>query len=202
MMAGFRRWRARLFWKWRFGLWPSERRAWAPRRRGRAALVLLLLLVGLLGAGGLALLWFDRAASETDVAGPAGVTDADTLAVGGRIVRLHGVDAPELRQTCRRADGSVWPCGQMAAAALALQLGGRPVLCRLRGNDRYGRAIGRCWAEGEEINAWLVREGWAVAYARYSWRYLPQQTLAWWEGRGIWQGSFDTPEDWRRAQQR
>lgn len=201
MMTGFRRWRARLYWKWRYGLWPAERRGWRPRRRGRGVVVLLLLVVALgVGAG---LLWLaDGSPSAAEVAGPAGVTDADTIAVGGRIIRLHGLDAPELSQTCRRADGTAWPCGQMAAAALALRLRGEPVVCRVSGRDRYGRSLGRCWAGDDDINAWLVREGWAVAYTRYSWHYLPQQALAWWDGRGLWQGSFQHPEDWRRANAR
>lgn len=161
--------------------------------------MLLLALTGLLAIGGVALVLFDRPGSASEVSGPAAVTDADTLAVGGRVIRLDGLDAPELRQTCRRADGGVWPCGQMAAAALALRLRGESVRCRLLGTDRFNRALGRCRAGGDEINAWLVREGWAVAYTRYSWRYLPQQAMAWWEGRGLWQGSFEAPEDWRRA---
>ena len=201
MMAGFRRWRARLYWRWRYGLWPAERRGWRPRRRVRGG-VMLLLLVGALGAGA-AWLWVTGSSRlAVEIAGAAGVTDADTLVVSGRIVRLDGIDAPELRQTCRLADGSPWPCGQMAAAALTLRLRGAAVRCRLSGADRYGRALGRCWAGEDEINAWLVREGWAVAYTRYSWRYLPQQALAWWEGRGLWQGSFQHPEDWRRANPR
>lgn len=201
MMAGFRRWRARLYWKWRYGLWPSERRRWGPRRRIRPAMLLLVLVV-LLGAGGVALFLFDRPGAMSEVAGAAGVTDADTLTVAGRIIRLYGLDAPEIRQTCRRADGSAWPCGHMAAAALTLRLRGEAVRCRLLGADRFNRDLGRCWVAGDEINAWLVREGWAVAYTRYSWRYLPQQALAWWEGRGLWQGSFQYPEDWRRANSR
>jgi endonuclease YncB( thermonuclease family) len=197
MMAGFRRWRARLAWKLRYGPLPSERRRWGPRRRLRPGM-LLLALVGLLLAGGLALFLSEGPDAAGEVAGTAVVTDADTLTVGGLIIRLHGLDAPELRQTCRRADGSPWPCGREATAALAQRLRGGTVRCRLLGTDRFGRALGRCWAGGEEINAWLVREGWAVAYTRYSWRYLPQQALAWWEGRGIWQGGFEAPEEWRR----
>ena len=194
MMAGFRRWRARLSWRWRLRWLPRLFPCWRPRPRR-----LLALLVAALALGGAALLLFDRPGTATEVGGAADVTDADTLSVAGRVIRLDGLDAPELRQTCRRADGAAWPCGQMAAAALSLRLQGGAVRCRLAGEDRYGRALGRCWAGGEEINAWLVREGWAVAYTRYSWRYLPQQALAWWEGRGIWQGSFETPEEWRRV---
>lgn len=184
-----------LVFRWRYGRRPG----WRPRRRGRVA----LLLAGLSLAGGAFVLSLViHSGAATEVAGTAAVTDADTLSVAGQTIRLFGLDAPELRQTCRRADGAAWSCGQMAAAALAAQLRGKAVRCRLLGEDRFGRSLGRCWSGGEEINAWLVREGWALAYTRYSWRYLPQQTLAWWEGRGIWQGDFDAPEEWRRGQAR
>lgn len=194
MMAGLRRWRGRLYWRWRLRWLPRLFPPW--RRRPRR---LLALLAAVLVAGSVALFLFDRSGAASELAGPAGVTDADTLTIGGRAIRLDGLDAPELRQTCRRADGAAWPCGQMAAAALAVRLRGEEVRCRLLGEDRFGRALGRCQAGGEEINAWLVREGWAVAYTRYSWRYLPQQAQAWWAGRGIWQGSFEAPEEWRSA---
>jgi endonuclease YncB( thermonuclease family) len=197
MMAGFRRWPARLYWTWRIWLWERERR----RRRGALRLVLLLLVLASL-AGGIALWLAGPPGASAEVTGPAGVTDGDTVTVGGRVIRLDGIDAPELRQSCLRSDGSAWPCGQMAAAALATRLGGEAVRCRLVGTDRFDRALGLCRAGGDDINAWLVREGWAVAYTRYSWRYLPQQAIAWWEGRGIWQGSFQHPEEWRRANPR
>lgn len=200
MMTGFRRWRARAYWRWRIWRWERGRRRARLFRSVRGWLVGLA-VVGLLG--GLAVwLLSEDGPPGVELAGLAGVTDGDTLSIGGRVIRLDAVDAPELRQACRRADGSPWPCGQMAAEALALRLRGEPVVCRVSGSDRYGRSLGRCWAGGEDINAWLVREGWAVAYTRYSWRYLPQQALAWWEGRGLWQGSFDHPEDWRRANPR
>ncbi|MCX7684411.1 MAG: thermonuclease family protein [Acetobacteraceae bacterium] len=195
MMTAFRRWRTRLYWTWRVWRWERERR----RRRGRWGLALVV--AALAAAAGLAgLSGAFRGAGE--IVGPAAVTDGDTLAIAGHPVRLDGLDAPELRQNCRRSDGSPWPCGQMAAEALSLLLRGEPVVCRVSGADRYGRSLARCWSGGEEINARLVREGWAVAYTRYSWRYLPQQALAWWEGRGIWQGPFEHPEEWRRANQR
>ena len=82
--------------------------------------------------------------------------------------------------------------------ALRAFLRDRPVACTASGHDRYGRVIGRCSVGGEDLGAWLVSEGLAVAYTRYSWRYLPQEARARWEGRGLWGGRFDTPEDWRR----
>ena len=126
------------------------------------------------------------------------VSDGDSLWVrpldGGapRRVRLQGIDAPEICQ----------PGGRAARDALAARLERATVTVRPQAEDDYGRQLAVIVWRGEDINRWLVREGWAVAYTRYSWRYLPQQALAWWEGRGIWQGRFDTPEDWRRANQR
>jgi endonuclease YncB( thermonuclease family) len=51
--------------------------------------------------------------SYADVAGPATVIDGDTVVITQRI-RLQGIDAPELHQTCT-AYGQQWACGRTAA---------------------------------------------------------------------------------------
>jgi len=130
------------------------------------------------------------------LSGPAVVQDGDTIMVGGHRIRLHGVDAPELDQTCMRS-GMAWPCGREAALALARRVQGREVSCRGVELDRYGRLVARCSVDGESLNGWLVREGWAVAYRRYSNDYLLEEWTAWWHGRGLWAGTFDPPEVWR-----
>ncbi len=130
------------------------------------------------------------------VEGPALVHDGDTLTVAGRRIRLHGVDAPELDQTCQR-DGVAWPCGRDAAFTLGQRVAGRLVSCRTIEPDRFGRLVAHCTVEGESLNRWLVREGWAVAYRRYSHAYVLDEWIARWHGRGLWAGSFERPEDWR-----
>jgi endonuclease YncB( thermonuclease family) len=134
-------------------------------------------------------------------AGLVRVIDGDTISLAGQRIRLEGLDAPELAQACTR-DGVTWPCGRDAALALNQRLQGRTVTCIVSGQDRFDRNLARCHDAGGDIGAWLVQEGLAVAATRYSWRYLPEEIAARWHGRGLWAGSFDRPEDWRRANPR
>jgi endonuclease YncB( thermonuclease family) len=158
-----------------------------------------LALVVVLGAG-LALLADLLPSGEgADLAGVARVVDGDTLDLAGQRVRLHGVDAPESRQSCERG-GAPWPCGTEATAALRRFLDGREVRCAALDRDRYGRVVARCRAGEEDLGAWLVRRGLAVAYTDFSWRYLPQEWLARWDGQGVWAGPFERPAEWRRYQ--
>lgn len=133
------------------------------------------------------------------IAGPARVVDGDTLEVSGAHVRLEGIDAPERGQTCRRGPaGEGYRCGLAASAALARLIAGRPVRCGPTGTDRYGRTLAVCWAGQTDIGAALVRSGWALAYVRYSTRYVGEEAEARAAGRGMWGGTFQPPWDWRR----
>ena len=134
-----------------------------------------------------------------DMTGTASVVDGDTIEVHDQAIRLHGIDAPESRQTCT-AEGKPWRCGQKAALALADKIGRRPVTCRERDRDRYERVVAVCSVGEIELNGWLVREGWAMAYRKYSLDYVPAENAARAEKRGIWKGEFDPPWEWRKAQ--
>ncbi len=133
--------------------------------------------------------------------------DGDTLAqssaTGSARWRLHGIDAPELAQTCQDAAGADWPCGRAAQARLAQMIEGRAIECQAMGRDRYSRSLGRCWAiqaDGSRIDlsAALTREGLALAYTRYSREHEADQAAAQAAGRGIWAGESQAPEDFRR----
>ncbi len=132
------------------------------------------------------------------VVGRASVVDGDTLEIQGIRIRLWGVDAVESSQTCRYGDGRVWPCGRQAAFALADFIGQRTVRCERRDTDRYGRMVAVCWVGEVEINRWLVAQGWALDYAQYSaGAYRAAQEEAKRAKRGIWQGSFLPPWEYR-----
>jgi endonuclease YncB( thermonuclease family) len=141
----------------------------------------------------------DTTSGPYDIEGRAEVTDGDTLNINGQRIRLHGIDAPESAQSCTTASGGSYSCGRDSTRALEEKTKGRYVSCERRDVDRYGRMVAVCYAKGENLNHWMVSEGWAVAYTRYSWAYVPAETKARLTGRGIWAGEFTTPEDWRRS---
>jgi len=132
--------------------------------------------------------------------GVASVIDGDTLEIREQSTRLHGIDAPESRQLCATAEGQRWRCGQQAALSLVDRIVHGQVSWTVRDIDRYGRFIAVCHQHGTDLNGWLVREGWAVAYRRYSRDYIRDETEANSARRNIWSGRFDMPWDWRRAQ--
>jgi len=75
--------------------------------------------------------------------------------------------------------------------------GGRSVACEGRDIDRYGRIVAVCRAGSEDLNAWMVSEGWALAYRYYSLDYVSQEDRARAAGRGLWRGEFTPPWEWR-----
>lgn len=132
--------------------------------------------------------------------GRATVTDGDTITVAGKRIRLWGLDAPESAQQCTGRDGRLWPCGRRAAAALDEHVFNRTVHCTQKDTDRYGRIVAECFVQGRSINRWLVSTGWAVAYREYSTAYVADENAARGQRRNIWQGPFQMPADYRRAQ--
>lgn len=137
-----------------------------------------------------------------DLTGRASVIDGDTIEVQGQRIRLNGIDAPESWQTCINATGRVYGCGKDAAFALADFLdASQPTTCLAVSKDRYRRTIADCFrADHKPVNGWLVRQGWAVDWPRYSkGEYAGEQDEARLAKRGIWQGEFQMPCEARAA---
>ena len=131
------------------------------------------------------------------ISGIARVIDGDTIEVGGKHIRLNGIDAPESKQTCE-ANGQSYACGEQATEALIVLLGARPVECTENGRDRYQRIIATCYVDSTDLSSWMVEHGWAVAYRKYSLKYVNAEDSARSAKLGIWAGTFEMPENWRR----
>ena len=131
------------------------------------------------------------------------ITDADSLRAGPVRLRLFGIDAPEMRQSCADKGGQAYACGKAARDWLVAFLPEGAVLsCDLLDQDRYGRLITRCFYQGHDIAARLVAAGWALAWQRYSEDYVPVQARARDRKAGLWAGQFEPPWDWRQRKKK
>lgn len=167
---------------------PARRRSggWI-RRIAEAGLALLFL-----GGVAVAVAALDRSNLER-IDGNVTVNDGDSLTIDGRRIRLVGIDAPELDQTCTDAAGRDYACGRRARSALAALVARGKVRCESAQRDRYDRLLAVCYADRVDINAAMVEAGWAVSYGDY----LLVETQAREAGSGLWAGRFDSPRDWR-----
>jgi endonuclease YncB( thermonuclease family) len=130
--------------------------------------------------------------------GSATAADGDSLVLGSQRVRLFGIDAPELDQTCH-TNGTAWQCGDEAKQKLNELVVGQRVDCQITGMDQYGRSLGKCSTEFLELNEALVELGWAVAYREYSLDYVEAEARAKLRKAGIWSSTFTTPSAHRLA---
>ncbi|MEO5373562.1 MAG: thermonuclease family protein [Alphaproteobacteria bacterium] len=165
-----------------------------------AILTSMTVLVSLLSAVALA--------EVPGVSGMPCVTDANTLVIngkrrtgrceGGTPVRLFGMDAPDLAQTCHDAQEREWMCGRAAAANLLEMVKGRAVDCRGNSKDPQGRLVATCHVGETDVAREMVRQGWGLAHGRESHQYQSDESDAHAAGRGIWGSRFEVPAEWRR----
>ena len=127
--------------------------------------------------------------------------DGDSLRAAGKEIRLAGIDAPELLQTCRDQHGATWACGRHAHDFLRSLVSRGNVTCASNSTDRYGRTLATCSAgDVGDIGDAMVRSGYAVSFMGV--RYWAAEVEARYHKRGIWSGSFESPSDWRRRHPR
>ncbi len=136
---------------------------------------------------------------EVITASVAQVKDGDTIVITGKTFRLHGIDAPEYRQICKDAKGSDWPCGKAARSQLDAYVQSGSIVCEPRAEDKYGRKVAKCAsATVPDLAEAMVQSGMAISPAeRGAGPYEEASDAAKAAKRGIWQGSFDNPADYR-----
>ena len=144
---------------------------------------------------------------EKIILGKAEIIDGDTIKINKKKIRLFGIDAPEKEQICKKIYVSFfilnfqkkYKCGEKSTLALSKKLKNENVRCIIeKKKDRYNRNIGTCYVKNQDINSWLVKNGYAIAYTRYSKKYVLDEQYAKENKLGIWRGTFIEPEKWRR----
>lgn len=133
------------------------------------------------------------------VEGVVRVIDGDTLDVGGVRVRLHGIDAPEIGQTCQTSQGQDWDCGTWASRAARARYQGVRASCDAVDRDHYDRVVATCRVGGRDMGRDLVRNGMAVTFRRYSHAYVADERAAKRAHLGLHSGAFQRPAEHRRS---
>lgn len=137
--------------------------------------------------------------SQKIIQGKAKIIDGDTIHIGKNKIRLHGIDAPEINQTCSIRD-QLWNCGIKSSKVLESIILESEVKCKIMNIDRYKRLVAVCLVNETNINQYMVRNGWAIAYRYYSLDYISDEKIAKKNKTGIWQGKFKNPYLFRKEQ--
>ena len=144
-----------------------------------------------------------------EISGIPKVVDGDTIHINNYKFRLEGIDAPEMRQQCKKESFKIsffigftfykdYSCGKVSKEKLITKIDTTEIKCISSSKDRYKRYIGTCFKGKTNLNQWMVRNGFAIAYRRYSKKYVPDEVFAKENKLGLWQGKFMEPEKWRK----
>jgi len=140
------------------------------------------------------------------ISGMVEVIDGDTIKIEKKKIRLFGIDAPEKKQKCQKPWLTIsfmtfnkdYPCGEISTLKLKNKINNKFITCKSTNKDRYKRFIAECFKGKTNINLWMVRNGYAIVYKKYSNKYLAAENLAKNEKLGLWVGSFEMPWEWRK----
>ena len=144
-----------------------------------------------------------------EIIGIPKIIDGDTIYINEYKIRLEGIDAPEMRQECKKERLKIssivgftfykdYSCGEVSKENLELKIDRSKIKCISSTKDRYKRYLAKCFKDKINLNRWMVRNGHAVAYRRYSKEYVPDEDFAKENKLGLWQGKFLIPEKWRK----
>ena len=147
-----------------------------------------------------------RSENINKISGFAKVVDGDTIKINSKKIRLYGIDAPEKKQKCKKTYLTIsfmsftkdYMCGELSTQKLIKKINKQKLNCNIIDVDRYKRLIGECFKRNINLNSWMVSNGYAVAYRKYSKKYVSDEINAKNNKLGIWQGKFEMPWDYRR----
>ena len=125
------------------------------------------------------------------------IIDGDTIHLNNEKIRFTGIDTPELKQTCNKNNEIIY-CGIQARQLLINKIGKNKVNCVKDGKDQYKRTLAECFVNDLSLSRFLVREGYAFAYRKYSKKFIIDEDFARKNKIGMWSMKFEYPWDWRK----
>ena len=125
------------------------------------------------------------------------IIDGDTIHLNNEKIRFTGIDTPELKQTCSKNNEIIY-CGIQARQLLINKIGKNKVKCVREGKDQYKRTLAECFVNDLSLSKFLVREGYAFAYRKYSKKFIEDENFAKNNNIGMWSMKFEYPWDWRK----
>jgi len=125
------------------------------------------------------------------------VVDGDTIHIGKTKYRFHGIDAPEMSQVCMKENKNI-KCGVVAKDKLLEKIGSQKVTCKQEAIDRYKRIVAECFVNNESLSGYLVKNGYAFAYRKYSKKFIEDEEYAKKNKLGLWAMNFQYPWDYRK----
>tara|TARA_B100000575_G_C22973320_1_gene561832 strand:- start:47 stop:538 length:492 start_codon:yes stop_codon:yes gene_type:complete len=144
-----------------------------------------------------------------EIIGIPRIVDGDTVHIKEYKIRLEGIDAPEIRQKCKKEKLKIssiigftfykdYNCGEVSKENLEAKVDRSIIKCISSSKDRYERYLAKCFKNKINLNRWMVRNGHAIAYRRYSKEYIIDEEFAKENKLGLWRGKFLHPEKWRK----
>ena len=125
------------------------------------------------------------------------ILDGDTIHIAKVKYRFQGIDAPENSQICKENNKNV-KCGELSKQKLIEKIGDKKVNCKKVAIDRYKRVVAECYVNDESLSKYLVKNGYAFAYRRYSKKFVEDENFAKKNKLGLWSMDFQYPWDFRR----
>ena len=126
------------------------------------------------------------------------IIDGDTIILDGEKIRFSGIDTPELKQTCEKGNQIIF-CGILAKDFLVKKIGNKIPICIKEGKDIYKRFLAECFVNGDSLSRFLVRNGFAFAFIKYSKKYVKDEKYAKKRKLGIWSMKFEHPWEFRKT---
>ena len=127
---------------------------------------------------------FAYSSEKNIVKGKASIIDGDTIIISDEKIRFAGIDTPEKNKVGH----------EFSKKKLKEKIGNNIVICiRELKLDPWGRTVAECFIGYESISSFMVKNGYACDYVKYSKKkYAKEQEHAKSKKLGIWKMNFES----------